>query len=42
MVPDIFFKIVNLRFLLFQADIFGAGTDTTLTSILWVILVLAR
>ena len=28
--------------LLFQADMFGAGTDTTVTSILWNLLILSR
>ena len=32
---------LKLKHLIFQADIFGAGTDTTLSSILWNILFLA-
>ena len=32
---------LNSKHLTFQADIFGAGTDTTLSSILWNILFLA-
>ena len=32
---------MKLKYLIFQADIFGAGTDTTLSSILWNILFLS-